>query len=310
MSAMRLAVMDLGSSSFQLLVADVGPGPTILPVRRTREVLNLGLASSRSSKIPTDLLREALSRLRSFRRLAASSGAEQVIAVATSALREAEDRHGLATTLGEAAGVTIRFLSGDEEAELMYAGIRGSVGSGSILALDLGGGSLEVAVGEGSSPDAVTSAPLGAARLTGGFGGIERLNEADRQFAEDSITSALEDPRLGSLLRRSVDMVAACGGTVRTLTRIAGPEAAPRAHAPGSVLRRRDLETLTSRLWEMSLTERRAVPGIAKRRAALLPAGALVLLRTIEHSGQDDLVVSGWGLREGCLLEAARAFAA
>lgn len=313
MRDVRLGVMDLGSSSFQLLVADVdaGPEPEITPVRRTREVLNLGLASASSATIPEPLLEEALATLRSFRRIAASNGAEHVLAIATSALREAEDRHGLSAALGDAAGVPIRFLSGDEEATLMYAGIRGSVGGANpLLALDLGGGSLELAIGEGPMPSVVASAPLGAARLTGALGNIDRLGDQDRARAEDVIAAALGDPHLDAALGQPAEITAACGGTVRTLARIAQLEGAPSTHAPGTTLRRSALEELTFRLWEMPLADRLAVPGIAKRRAAILPAGALVLLRTLERAGSEAVIVSGWGLREGCLLEATRADAA
>ena len=310
MPDVRLGVMDLGSSSFQLLVADVSPGPNLVPVRRTREVLNLGLTSATSPRIPDDLLAEAVATLRSFRRIAASTGAERTFAIATSALREAEDRHHLSSVLSEAAGVPIRFLSGDEEAGLMYAGIRGAVGDGPLLALDLGGGSLEAAVGDGPTAEVVASAPLGAARLTGVLSSGERLTDADRAIAETAIANAIAASPFDEVLRRPASLAAACGGTVRALARIAQLEGARSTHAPGSELRRTDLERLTAHLWEMSLAERLEVPGVAKRRAALLPAGALALLRTTERAGVDRLVVSGWGLREGCLLEASRAVAA
>lgn len=306
MGDVRLGVMDLGSSSFQLLVADVGPGPSIVPVRRTREVLNLGLAAAVSSRIPEELLADAVATLRSFRKIARANAADHVIAVATSALREAEDRHGLAAALGEAAGVPIRFLSGDEEAELMYAGIRGSLGAGSLLALDLGGGSLEAAVGVGPAPARVASAPLGAARLTGLLASVDRPTPEDRARLEATITDALADPDLTAVLAADAEVVAACGGTVRTLARISHLERGSPDHAPGSTLPRDLLGRLADRLWSMSLAERLAVPGVAPRRAALLPAGALVLTRTLERAGAERLEVSGWGLREGCILEVAQ----
>jgi exopolyphosphatase/guanosine-5'-triphosphate,3'-diphosphate pyrophosphatase len=209
--------------------------------------------------------------------------------------------------LGEAAGVPIRFLSGDEEADLMYAGIRGAIGAGDpLLALDLGGGSLELATGVGPAPSLVASAPIGAARLTGLHGTADRPEQEDRDAMETRIAEALDAPALARVLAADAEIVAACGGTVRTLARIDHLDEGSDERAPGSILRLEVLERLVDRLWSMSLEERLAVAGVAPRRAALLPAGSLVVLRTLERTSADHLTVSGWGLREGCLLEAAQ----
>jgi len=150
MGAVRLAALDLGSTTFQLLVADTDGEGSLTPLIRDRVVLNLGVALGADGHIPDGLAIRAAETVLRFRNVAERTGADRLIAVGTSALRDAPNADELARALEPAAGVAIRFIDGREEARLMFAGIRASVtlGPGATLFLDLGGGSLEVAVAD------------------------------------------------------------------------------------------------------------------------------------------------------------------
>src|SRR5579872_6056814 len=147
----RVAVLDLGSTSFRLVVADWVPTVGLIPHVQRRERLNLGMVVGRAGRIPEPYADAAVRAVAKLRRRAEAAGADRIVAVATSALRDARNREKVARRLAAAAGVPVRILSGDEEAALTYAAIRAALplGDGPLLGVDLGGGSLELAVGTG-----------------------------------------------------------------------------------------------------------------------------------------------------------------
>ncbi|HJX75423.1 MAG TPA: hypothetical protein VJ247_03650, partial [Gaiella sp.] len=165
----RFAVLDLGSTTFQLLVADADTEGSLTPVLRDRVVLNLGRVLAGEGRIPDDVAGRAAETARRLTDLAVRMGADHVVPLATSALRDSPDREALASLLGGAVGTEVRFIDGREEARLTFAGVMASValGEGSTLLLDLGGGSLEVAL---AGPEGLRwgrSLPIGAGRMTG-----------------------------------------------------------------------------------------------------------------------------------------------
>ena len=141
---MRVAVLDLGSTSFRLVVADWVPTVGLVPHVQRRERLNLGMVVGRTGRIPEPYADAAVRAVAKLRRRAEAAGADRCVAVATSALRDARNREKVARRVAAAAGVPVRILSGDEEAALTYAAIRAALplGDGPLLGIDLGGGSL------------------------------------------------------------------------------------------------------------------------------------------------------------------------
>jgi exopolyphosphatase/guanosine-5'-triphosphate,3'-diphosphate pyrophosphatase len=144
----RFAVLDLGSTTFQLLVADADGDGSLTPVLRDRVVLNLGQVLADRGKIDGQVAARAAETARRLTEVAMRTGAPHVLPVATSALRDSPNPDRLRELLETAVGLEVRFIDGREEARLTFAGVRASValGPGSTLLLDLGGGSLEVAL--------------------------------------------------------------------------------------------------------------------------------------------------------------------
>ena len=307
---MRASVLDLGSNSFHVLVADVEPDGTVTPVFREREMLHLGRAvASGDGRVPDEDRQRAVEVVAHLTELAQRTGATTHHAVATAALREADNGAEVLAEMARAADTPIRRISGVEEARLAYLGARaarGATGQGQVV-LDLGGGSLELALGASREPDVVHTTPLGVSRLSA----LVRADPARRQDRERlhaAVDTALDEllPALPADLPADV---VAVGGTVRAMARVVA--AADHAWTPATLnrlhLTTARLADLRDRLWDLDVEGRAAVDGMKSRRADHLHVAAEVLVRVLERLGVDGLEVCDWGLREGVLLDAVGA---
>ncbi len=303
---MRIGVLDLGSSSFHLLVADADGDGSIFPVSRERTTLGLGSSLDSRGVIPTDRAVAALDAVRHLLDLARRAGAERVEAVATSALRDAENGAMLTTSIAADTGVPIRLLTGAEEARLSFTGMRGSVAfpPTPVLGLDLGGGSLELAAGHGAAITHATTLPVGVNRLRAELSpDADKLDEGTRAAVRERVEKELT--RVESDLEATgAEMCVATGGTVKALARLA-------ANRRGSVpsinqlrLRRKHLDELADEVRRSTLEERSGWSGMSTRRAELLPIGVEVVLTVLDALEHDGVTVSEWGLREGVILDA------
>ena len=303
----RYAVLDLGSTTFQLLVADGEPDGTVTPVLRDREVLNLGLVLGEEGQIPEEIASRAADTARRLRDVGIRAGAKEVLAIATSALRDSPNRNELADLLTDAVGGPVRFIDGPEEARLTFAGVAASValGSGPTLQLDLGGGSLEVALADERGLRWGASVPVGAGRLTGLLIEDDPPTRAERKQVRSEVEEALE-PIVSRVKQAHPERFVASGGTVGALGRLI---AAERWEVPPESLNQleipiEDLLAVTRTLAALTLKERLKLRGIDERRAEILPAGGWILTTAASLFGAESLIHSEWGLREGVVLDA------
>lgn len=301
---MRSAILDLGSNSFHVLVADVD-GHNVVPVLREREMLHLGRAVARHGAVPSECREQAVRVVAHLSELARRSGAEDVLAVATSALRDAEGGREVIAALCEAAGAEVRVLDGTEEARLAYLGVRGavSVADEPVLVLDLGGGSLELAVGTGSEVAWSASVPLGASRLSADIA-HDPPKRRELQALRARVDAEL-DPLLDQVTALAPAVVVAVGGTVRALARVVAADEARWLPATLNQLRVdvEQLERIRDRLVSVDTVTRGRLPGMKSHRADHLHVAAVLLTRALERLGVERIVVSDWGLREGLLLD-------
>jgi exopolyphosphatase/guanosine-5'-triphosphate,3'-diphosphate pyrophosphatase len=314
MPTVRVAVFDLGSSSFHLMVVDASRDGRLAPVLRRRSFLHLGTEVARTGGVPGDRSALAVRTVKRLHVAAEDAGVDVVVAMATAALRDADNGTRLIGRLERILGGPIKLLTGEEEARLCFLGQRAGVwvGSAPVLGLDLGGGSLEAGIGTIDSVAAVSSVALGTARIRG------ELDTADRlSIAERTAIGALTVERAGPIADmlagcpEAADRVIASGGTVRALARLAMGlhRPAPRTGSSGAPsvnqveLPAEQLHELADRLSTLDLDARMALPGIQARRAPLLPIGAVVFSTLVERLGLRGLVVSEWGLREGAVLD-------
>jgi exopolyphosphatase / guanosine-5'-triphosphate,3'-diphosphate pyrophosphatase len=302
---MRSAVLDLGSNSFHILVADLD-GRAISPVLREREMLHLGREVARhGGRVPDEARDRAVATVAHLMELARRNGAEENIAVATAALREADNGTAVLTALSSAAGIEIEVLDGLEEARLAYLGVRAAVAvrAEPVLVFDLGGGSLEFAVGVGDQVVWSASTRLGASGLSATVGDGS-LKKKERRALHDRIDGEL-DPLIDAVRSHSPGTAVAVGGTVRALARIL---AARQGMWMPATLNQFDLVTselaaVRDELIDMDLEDRLEVPGMKDHRADHVHIAAVVLARVFERLHLERVTVSDWGLREGLLLD-------
>jgi exopolyphosphatase/guanosine-5'-triphosphate,3'-diphosphate pyrophosphatase len=293
-------------------VSEVGPNNSLEPVLHRRALLNLGLSVGSTGAIPRDRVAAAVAAAKRLRAGQAESRAEIVVALATAAVRDAANSNEIVERLERVVGTTVRVLEGEEEARLCFIGQCAGVwtGPGHTLGMDLGGGSLEAAVGDGHDVVLTTSAAVGPARLRGELGEGDPLSPA--AVAEvRARTSHAVAPIARSLAAfpGAATRTVVSGGTVRALARLATAGARRRrSPGPGEVnqveLPAGQVHELAEQLAGIDLRTRLALPGMQARRAGLLPIGAVVLSTVAADLGVDRFVVSEWGLREGAILDA------
>lgn len=303
----RTAVLDLGSTTFQLLVADTDSEGGLTPVLRDRVVLNLGLVLADQGHIPEPVAGRAAETARRLRDVALRAGAERVLPMATSALRDSPNREELAALLEAALGMPVAFIDGGEEARLTFLGVRASVSlpAGTALLLDLGGGSLEVVLGDAQGLQRGLSLPVGAGRLSGRLVAADPPTREERKRVRATVAAAVE-PLVATVQAATFTCCIASGGTAGALARLI---AAGRWIVPPSSLNQfsmsiAELKDLTRRLGSLSLVSRLRLPGIDERRADLLPVGGLILTAAADAFGVEEVVHSEWGFREGAILDA------
>jgi phosphohistidine phosphatase SixA len=299
----RIGVADLGSTSFHMIVADATPDGHLERVAREREMLRLGAAIAGDAVIPPETCERAVDAAQRLGRAARRAGAEELIAIATAALRDARNGRKLAEQLGRALETDVRILSGQEEARLIFSAFRRRVGLGDepALGLDLGGGSLELAVGNASHLRFEETLPLGVARLHGELSPSDPMTGAEARELRERVESALAT-HVDHLLSLQPARCIAAGGTARALGRLLLEE--EDGAIRGLLVSADELEKLSQKLRRSSHAERIDMVGIDARRADLLPTGAIILATLVEMLGLHGLMISDWGIREGAILQA------
>ncbi len=303
---MRLGVLDIGSNTGHLLVVDASGGAAPMPAYSHKEPLRLAAHLDETGAVTGPGVEALTSFVASAVRVAEDMGCEEILGFATSAVRDATNGDAVLAHVREATGVDVGALPGEDEARLTFLAARRWFGwsSGRLAVFDIGGGSLEIAVGSDEAPDVAQSLPLGAARLRRehlGSGDAAPRPEAVRELRRRIRADIAHDA--GSVLRSAPDHAVATSKTFRSLARICG--AAPSGDGPlvRRVLDADALRGIVPRLLEMSAAEVGALPGVSVSRAHQIVAGALVAEAVLDLFDLAELEICPWALREGVILE-------
>ena len=224
-----------------------------------------------------------------------------MLAFATSAVRDAVNADEVLAAVREASGVDVEVLPGDDEARLTFLAVRRWFGwsSGRLGVFDIGGGSLEIAVGSDEQPEVAQSLPLGAGRLTREWFDQGKSNAELRRHVRSVIA---EDA--GAILRGGAfDHAVATSKTFRSLARICGAAPSDEGQYVRRELARADLHGLVEPLAAMEAEEIAELPGVSPDRAHQIRAGAVVAEATMDLFDLDELEICPWALREGVLLQ-------
>jgi exopolyphosphatase / guanosine-5'-triphosphate,3'-diphosphate pyrophosphatase len=307
MAAKREAVVDLGTNSTRLLVAEVDDG-SVEELERRTNVTRLGQGVDSSGRLADEAIERVLDVLAEYRRVIDDLGAERVVAVATSAVRDAENGAEFQRLLVERFGIEARVIPGEEEARLTFRGATAARAERDVEAvvIDIGGGSTELVVGTpAGEPRFHVSATLGSVRHTERHlhsdpptpAEVEALSEEARRIVGDAVPAEI---------RASVDAGIAVAGTATSLAAIdleLDPYDPERVH--GHRLSLEAGERILERLAALPVAERREVTGLHPDRAPTIVAGAAILIESMRAFGLDAVEISEADLLHGAALAAA-----
>ena len=299
--------MDLGSNSFHLVVAEVRPDGSFSPTIREKEMLRLGEEVARLGEISLASADAAVSVIRRFRKLAEAAGSDEIHAKATSAIRSAENGTALVDRIEAEAGVIVDVIDGLEEARLIFTAIRAAVvlEPGPAICFDLGGGSLEIAVGDVQGMQFAASERLGVGRLTATYAQTDPLTDDERVSMREHCVSLLS-PIAKHVEHLGAQLAVGSSGSFEAIATIIA--VARDGSAPGSLnqfsFTFEEFLPLYRLITRATQAERRAIPGMDSKRVDLIAAGAVVLRSIFEVFDLNTFTISDWALREGIVLDA------
>src|SRR5947208_6268818 len=303
---MRVAAIDIGTNSIHMIVAEIRPDLSFDVIDREKEMVRLGAGGLDGRALTPEAMHAALQVLSKFRRLAESHRVDQVIAVATSATREAENGGEFLQTVTQQTGIRPRVISGTEEARLIHlAAVYGVSVSGDVaVVLDIGGGSVEVTRGAGAAIDLGRSFKLGVIRLTERFVKSDPIESRDERKMTRHIDAEI-GKYLDQIARAGFDRVIGTSGTILSVGAVVS---ASERRGEAAALRNRriaakQVRRLRKELAAMTLEQRLRVPGLEPRRADLVVAGVMLVDEILRRLGAEELTLCDLSLREGLVLD-------
>ncbi|MCK2236702.1 MULTISPECIES: Ppx/GppA phosphatase family protein [unclassified Crossiella] len=301
---MRLGVLDVGSNTVHLLVVDAHRGAHPTPMSSIKTMLRLAEQLDRNGRLTRAGSDNLVRTVAAAKREAAKLGCDDLMAFATSAVREAGNSAAVLQRVRKETGVDLKVLSGADEARYTFLAVRRWFGwsAGRLLVVDIGGGSLELATGMDEDPELAFSVPLGAGRLTRTRFRHDPPTQREIKATRDWLTEELAE--VARVLRKSgaPDRAVASSKTFRTLARLTG--AAPSSAGPrvSRVLTDSGLRQLTAFISRMSAADLAELEGVSASRSHQLVAGALVAEAAMRALSLPQLEICPWALREGVIL--------
>lgn len=302
-----MAAIDIGSNSIRQLIADVLPSGQIKILDELKAAPRLGAGVARTGRLAPQAVERAVEAIARMAMLARRRGASRVVAVATSAVREAENGADFVAMVHRAARLPIRILDGDAEATLAWRSAQAhfDLGQGRAAVADIGGGSLELVLAVGGLVDRIASFPFGAVRLTERFLD-DAMSRSGVKALRREVRAALH-ANIPARAWRGARLIGSGG----TFTNLAGMALArqglhPAVSVHGTRVSRAEVERILDALQGTTLAERLAVQGLNAGRADIVVAGVAVIAEVMARLDVQHVTVSAYGIREGLLLETAR----
>jgi exopolyphosphatase/guanosine-5'-triphosphate,3'-diphosphate pyrophosphatase len=300
----RLGVLDVGSNTVHLLVVDAHRGGHPTPMSSTKASLRLAESIDDSGKLTRRGAEKLIATVDEFAKIAASSGCSELMAFATSAVRDARNSDDVLARVRAETGMDLQVLSGPDESRLTFLAVRRWYGwsAGRITNLDIGGGSLELSTGLDEAPDVAMSIPLGAGRLTREWLPDDPPGRRRVEMLRDWLDTELADAAKAMLDAGPPDLAVGTSKTFRSLARLTG--AAPSAAGPRvkRTLTANGLRQLIAFISRMTTTDRAELEGVSAERAPQIVAGALVAEASMRALSLESVDICPWALREGVIL--------
>jgi len=299
--------VDIGTNSVRLLVVRINPNLSTTVISQEKEVVRLGEQEFKDNLLRPEAMRRTVLVCRKFAELAKTYGATEIIAVGTSAIREARNQAEFLQQLQTEAGLNVHVISGREEARLVYLGVSSGVDIGEEKAIfvDLGGGSTEIAIGNRYKWCYLDSLKFGSIRLTAEFIGEGWTGPVPSHVYEHIKRHVRSNMfRTTARVKQSKARLAfGSSGTIINLAEITNRMYRNTENGRNLVLSKKNLKKMVSILCSLSLKERRKIHGINPERADIIIAGAAIIETIMEEFDLDEIIVSYKGLRDGLLVD-------
>ncbi len=300
---MRIAAIDIGTNSIHMIVCRIRPDLSFEVVDREKEMVRLGAGGLEGRQLTETSMALAMQTLSKFRRLAESHAVDEIIAAATSAVREAINGADFMAEVHRQVGIRVRVISGAEEARLIHQAALYATGTGPkrAVVIDIGGGSTEITLGTSARMSLGRSFKLGAIRLTERFVKSDPLSGRDERQLERYVERETRS-FIKQVVRRGFDRVIGTSGTVLALGAMAAGTSAQR-DIRNLRVEARDLHKLRKTMTRLPLKDRLTMRGLDPQRADLIVAGAVLLDTLIGALETEHLTLCDFALREGLVLD-------
>jgi exopolyphosphatase / guanosine-5'-triphosphate,3'-diphosphate pyrophosphatase len=306
-----IAAIDIGTNSVHMVVVRINADlPAFSIIAREKETVRLGDRDPQTGNLTPAAMQRALNALRRCQAIANSLNTHRIIAVATSAVREAPNGNEFVRSIETELGLAIDLISGQEEARRIYLGVLSGVefNNQPHLILDIGGGSTELILGDGREPRTLSSTKIGAVRLTAEFITNNPVSDLEYTYLQAFIRRQLERPIeeiLANLQPGETPKMVGTAGTIETIAAMLNLDrqgnVPNRIH--GCQIHLHELRNLINRLRRMTIAERGTIPGMSDRRSEIIIAGAVVLQEAMAMLRMSSLSVCERSLREGVVVD-------
>jgi exopolyphosphatase/guanosine-5'-triphosphate,3'-diphosphate pyrophosphatase len=296
----RIAAIDIGTNSIHMIVAELRRGGGYRVVDKEKEMVQLGLSSLGGAPMSEEAMARGVDAITHMAEVARGWHAEEIVAVATSAVREAPNRREFLKRVKDAADVRVKVISGEEEADYIYRAVRAAVQLdevSTLLCIDIGGGSVELIVGTAREIYFTASEPLGSLRLAQRF----HLDETPRPLNVEACRRYVADHLRKAAKRINLLGFDVCVGTSGTIQALAGLAAPRDASVPLRALTHEAVQELLATLSRSTLPQRVEQMGLDPKRARNIVAGAVVLDQIMRSLRTPSLLACSAGIREGII---------
>lgn len=306
-----VAAIDIGTNSIHMVIVKVEPSlPSFSIVTKEKDTVRLGDRDPDTGNLTEEAMARSLATLQRCKDLADSLNVRQIVAVATSATREARNGIQFLQRIKQEVGISVNLISGQEEARRIYLGVLSGMDfeDRPHVIIDIGGGSTELVLADSKEPRFLSSTKVGAVRLTQDFVTTDPISKQELAVIQAYVRGMLErstDSIWASLQLNENPRLIGTSGTIETLAAIDAMDKHGSVPNPlnGYTLKRDDLEKIVKKLAAMSYEERYEVSGISDRRAEIIVPGAIILLEAMKMLKLEEITICERALREGIIVD-------